>query len=143
MKDLHNHIDVRRALSPKAAVTDNTAYVSEIVNRKGFNSLELVLAIGANTDTNALFTVLIEHGDQANLSDATAVADADLLGTEALASFTAADDDNKVKKIGYTGSKQYVRATVTPSGNDSGNHFLAAIWLLGHPNLVPTPNPPV
>jgi hypothetical protein len=140
MRDLHNNIDVRRALSPKAAVTDNTAYVSEVLDRRGFESVELLLAIGANTDSNATFTVLLEEGSDG--STFTAVADADLLGTEALASFTAADDDNKVKKLGYTGSKRYLRATVTPAANDSGNHFVAAVWLLGHPNNAPTVNPP-
>lgn len=140
MRDLHNNIDVRRALSPKAAVTDNTAYVSEILDRRGFESAELVLMIGANTDVNATFTTLLEESSDA--ATFTAVADADLLGTEALASFTAADDDNKVKKLGYTGSKRYLRATVTPAGNDSGNHFLAAVWVLGHPNNAPTANPP-
>lgn len=141
MRDLHNNIDVRRALSPKAAVTDNTPYVTEICDVRGFHSVELLLLIGANTDTNATFTVLLEESDDA--STFTAVADADLLGTEALASFTAAADDNKVKKLGYTGAKRYVRGTITPAGNDSGNHFLAAAWVLGHPWTSPTPNPPV
>lgn len=143
MKDLHNSITVKRGLSPKAAVTDNTAYVSEILDRQGYESVEFIILIGANTDANATFTTLVEHGDAANLSDAAAVADADLLGTEVLASFTAADDDNKVRKIGYTGGKRYVRVTITPAGNDSGNHFVAGVWVLGHPHMGPTPNPPV
>jgi hypothetical protein len=141
MKDLHNNIDVRRGLSPKAAVTDNTAYVSEVLDRQGFEAVEFLILLGANTDANATFTTLFE--DSADNVTYAAVADADLLGTEVLASFTAADDDNKVKKIGYTGGKRYCRVTITPAANDAGNHFVAGCWLLGHPSLAPTTNPPV
>lgn len=142
MRDLHNNIYPKRGLSPVAAGTDNTAYVSEIVDTLGFRSCEFIVLVGANTDTDATFAVLFEDGDQANLSDHAAVADADLLGTEALAGFTAADDDNKVKKIGYMGNKRYCRVTITPSGNNSGNIFIAGVWILGHPDSMPTANPP-
>ena len=55
---------------------------------------------------NATFAVLFEDGDASNLDDHAAVDDKFLLGTEALAGFTAASDDNKVKKIGYCGPKK-------------------------------------
>lgn len=142
MRDLMNHIQPKRGISPAAAGTDNTPFVSQIIDRQGFDSLTWLILIGANTDTDATFAVLVEHGDLANLNDNAAVDDDELIGTEALAGFTAADDDNKVRKIGYRGSKRYVRLTITPSGNNSGNIFLAAVALLGHPEIVPTPNPP-
>ena len=142
MRDIHNNIHLVQAIAPAAARTDNTAIVSGIVNLAGYNACELAINIGANTDANATFAVLIEAGDAANLSDAVAVPDAELLGTEALAGFTYADD-NKMRKIGYVGSKTYVRATITPSGNDSGNIFVTANWMLGYPSKAPTSNPPV
>lgn len=135
-RDMFSYIKVIRGMSPKAAGTDNTAYVSEIANVVGFDSLTWITLIGNNTDTNATFTLLFEEGDQANLSDATAVADSDLIGTENGASFTFADD-NKTSKIGYKGSKQYVRVTITPAGNDSGNIFISGAWILGHPRRTP------
>jgi len=141
-RDLHNNIHVKRGLSPAAAGTDNTPFVSQIVDTLGYESVEFVILAGANTDTNATFAVLFEDGDDASLTDHAAVADDFLLGTEALAGFTAADDDNKVKKIGYVGPKRYARVTITPSGNDSGNIFIAGVWLLGHPHSAPTSNPP-
>lgn len=140
-RDLHNAIYPKRGLSPVAAGTDNTAYVSQIVDTAGFDSVEFVILIGANTDTNATFAVLFEDGDDSGLSDHEAVADAQLLGTEALAGFDAGDD-NEVRKIGYLGTKRYCRVTITPSGNDSGNIFIAGVWLLGHPHVQPTANPP-
>jgi len=143
IRDLFNNIDLKRGLSPAAAGTGNTAYVSEIVDTRGYESVTFALLLGANTDTDATFTVLFEDGDDSGLSDNDAVVDAQLLGTEALASFTAAADDNKVKKIGYVGNKRYCRVTVTPASNDSGNHFVSGVWILGHPAIVPTANPPV
>jgi hypothetical protein len=49
--------------------------------------------------------------------------------------------DNLIKKIGYIGGKRYVQATITPT-NNTGNVFLAALWILGKNNMRPTPNPP-
>lgn len=142
MRDLHNNIHPVQLIAPAAARTDNTAIVSSIIDLQGYDSCELVLNIGANTDTNATFAVLVEDGDDSSLSDNAAVADANLLGTEALAGFTAADDDNSCRKIGYVGGKRYVRVTVTPSGNDSGNIFVSGVAILGHPHNAPTSNPP-
>lgn len=141
MRDLMNNIHVARALSPAAAVTNNTAQVSQIIDRKGFDSLMFAILMGALVDADATFAVLVEHGDAANLSDAAAVADADLNGTEALAGFAFGDDD-EVRKIGYVGGKRYVRLTITPAAN-TGNAFLAALAILGNPGLAPTANPPV
>jgi hypothetical protein len=141
MKDLMNNIHCVPLIAPVAARTDNTAIVSAIIDRKGFNSLALCLVTGTNTDTNATFAVLVEDGNVSNLSDNVAVPDVELNGTEALAGFQF-DDDIECRKIGYVGSKRYVRVTVTPSGNDSGNIFLAGIAVLGDPQIWPPVNPP-
>ena len=115
MRDLVNSINPKRGFSPVAsAQTDNTAIVSQIVNVQGYNSLTLLIATGTLADADATFTLLVEHGDASNLSDAAAVPDEMLIGTEALASFTFAGDD-KVFKIGYCGPRNYVRATITPA----------------------------
>lgn len=142
MRDYMNRMDVKRAISPQAARTDNTPIVSQIIDTAGYDGCVFVINNGANTDANATFTVLIEHGDAANLSDAAAAPDSALTGTEALAGFTAADDDNKLRKIGYVGSKRYVRLTITPAGNDAGNIFVDAVALLFGARYAPTANPP-
>lgn len=141
MRDLMNNVAVKQAIAPVAARTDNTAIVSSIIDIRGYDSLMFAISIGTNTDANATFTVLVEDGDASNLSDNAAVADADLVGTEALASYQY-DDDTETRKIGYRGSKRYVRLTITPAGNDSGNIFVAAVAILGKPHLAPTANPP-
>jgi hypothetical protein len=134
MRDLHNNVTVRRVLSP-ASVSDNTAQVGQIIDVQGHKELEFVISTGTLTTGAATFTTLIEHGDAANLSDAAAVSDSQLIGTEAAASFTGADDD-KVYKIGYTGSKRYVRLTITPASNAAAAS-LSAVAILGRPILAP------
>ena len=139
MEDLHNNIDIRRVISP-VSVSDNTAQVGQIIDRQGFDSLEYAIATGSLADADATFTVLLEEGDNSALSDAAAVADAQLLGTEALASFIFSDD-NKVFKLGYKGYKRYTRLTITPGANASAA-LISAIAILGCPNIAPTANPP-
>jgi len=141
MRDLMNSLHPVPLIAPVAARTDNTAIVSSIIDTRGYNSCTLVLVTGTNTDVNATFAVLVEDDDAAGFGTAVAVADADLIGTEALAGFTFADDV-ECRKIGYVGNKRYVRMTVTPSGNDSGNIFIAGVAILGHPTMAPTANPP-
>jgi hypothetical protein len=137
MRDLFNSVHPVRCISP-VSVADNTAQVGQIIDRKGYESLTFLIALGSLADADATFTVLLEEGDQANLSDAAAVADADLIGTEALAGFTFADD-NEVRKLGYRGNKRYARLTITPANNASAA-LIGAIALLGHPMIAPTPS---
>lgn len=137
-KDIHNNLHFAPLIAPVAARTDNTAIVSAIIDTLGYEACELVLITGTNTDTNATFAVLVEDGDNSGLSDNAAVVDAQLIGTEAVAGFTFADDV-ECRKIGYIGGKRYVRMTVTPSGNDSGNIFIAGVAVLGHSRHGPTP----
>ena len=140
MRDLHNRINPKRAISPAAAVADNTPFVSQILDMQGYEAAELIIQLGALADADATFTLLVEHGDAANLSDAAAVPDAQLLGLETEGSFIFSDDD-KCRKIGYIGNKRYVRATITPV-NNTGNIFLSATWLQAYPRNMPSSNPP-
>lgn len=140
--DLHNSIHPVPLFAPIAAQTNSdTARVSAIIDTRGYGSCELILINGTNTDTNATFVVLVEDGDDSSLNDNAAVADSELVGTEALAGFTYADDV-ECRKIGYVGNKRYVRVTVTPTGNNSGDWFMAGVAILGHPSIAPTANPP-
>jgi len=140
MQDLHNNITPRRVISP-VSVADNTAQVGQIIDRQGYGSLEYIILLGSIADADATFAVLLEESDASDMSGAVAVADADLLGTEALAGFQF-DSDNGVRKLGYKGNKRYTRLTITPTNNASAA-LLAATAVLGHPAVAPTANPPV
>lgn len=139
MKDLASNIDVKRVISP-VSVADNTAQVGQIIDRRGFDSVTFLIATGSVADADTTFTVLLEESDDSGMSGGNAVADADLIGTEALAGFQF-DDDNECRKLGYVGNKRYLRLTITPANNASAA-LLAAVAVLGHPSLAPTANPP-
>lgn len=137
MRDLANHISIKRAISPGAAVAENTAIVSQIIDLAGYGSAMFAILIGDIADADATFTVLVEHSDQPSLSDAAAVPDSQLTGTEAAAGFRF-DSDNQTRKIGYVGPKRYLRLTITPAGN-AGNAFIAASAILSDARYWPAP----
>ena len=139
MRDLMDKVHLQPAFAPKAAVTDNTAQVSSVCTTTGFDSIMLAFITGTDADADATFVVLIE--DSNDNSSYAAVDDAYLNGTEVLASYDF-NDDGECRKIGYTGNKKYVRATVTPA-NNTGNCFIGGMWVCGNPSRQPTANPPI
>lgn len=140
MRDLLDNIDLKVSHAP-VVVADNTAQVGNIIDRRGFDGLTFAIALGTLADADATFAVTMDEGDAANLSDAAAVAAADIIGTLALAGFTFASD-NLCRKVGYAGKKRYVRLTITPTGN-SGNAPISSVAILSKPAIAPTVNPPV
>lgn len=138
--DLLNCINLKRAISPYDHATGDAAVTSEIIDMQGNSALVFAIATGSLADADATFTVLVEESEDSAMSGKNAVADADLLGTEALASFIFSDD-NKCFKIGYKGIKRYVTLTITPA-NNTGAALLCVMAILC-PQLLPAPNPPV
>jgi hypothetical protein len=139
LRDMASNVQVKRVLSP-AVATDNTPQVGQIIDHRGHDMATYIIATGTLADSDATFVVLLEEGSASNMSDAAAVADADMVsqlrGTapETAAAFQF-DDDNEVRKIGYIGAKRYTRLTITPVDN-SGNAPLAAVCVLGAPRLA-------
>jgi hypothetical protein len=140
LRDISNNLNFKPAFAPVAAVVDNTAQVSTILDTFGYSSAALALVTGTLTDADATFAVTIAESNDSGMAGANAVAANDLTGTPTLASFTFADDI-KCKKIGYIGSKRYIQATITPS-NNTGNLFVAGVWVQGNTYSAPTSNPP-
>lgn len=141
MRDAANNVLVKKVLAPVSGAGDDTAQVGEIIDRQAYDALTYVILTGAIADANATFAVLLEEGDAANLSDAAAVADADMVSqTAGTAPETAAafqfDDDNEVRKLGYLGTKRYTRLTITPTGN-TGAWLIAACALLSEASREP------
>lgn len=132
LRDLYHNLKV---IAVKvAAPTDNTAVVSPIVDTRDYESVAFLIATGTLADADATFTALVEEDDASNMGTATAVADGDLLGTEAGASFNYSNDDASFK-IGYKGNERYVRCTVTPAANASAAPI--TILAVGVPRVRP------
>ena len=139
MRDITNQLHLQPAFAPKAAVTDGTAQVSTTCDKLGYGAVMLAMITGTLTDADAVWSVLIE--DSPDDSTYTAVADEYLNGTEVLAGF-AFGDDGECRKIGYTGNQRYIRATIDDTTANTGNLFVAGVWVLGEPSRQPTANPP-
>src|SRR6266849_5827278 len=101
IRDFHNNITLRTAIAPVSTAV-NSAIVSAIIDRQGYEALEFLILSGAIASGTATFTVSISHGEAANLSDGAAVDPTQLLGTPALASFTFANPNSQFR-IGYIG----------------------------------------
>jgi hypothetical protein len=129
LRDLYNNLNVERVLSP-ASVADNTAQVSQEIDLLGKEAYLIAILTGSLADADATFTTLLEEADDDGTGSAgayTAVADADLNGTEADASFLFSADDS-VFKLGYSGSMRFIRLTITPAANASAA-LLAAVGI--------------
>ncbi len=128
-----NSVKILEGLAPQV-ISTNTTTAGAIVDTQGFDSL--TWAIQSGTLTDGTYTVLIEEGDAANLSDAAAVADADLTNTELSASFVDLTDDNQASKIGYIGSKRYVRLSIVSAATTVGA-LIGSVAILGNPSDKP------
>jgi hypothetical protein len=134
--DLHSNVTVRRVSGPVAIGTTGTGQVGAIIDRQGFGGVEFLVGYGAVTATNAVFTVTLKEGDVTGTM--TSVADADMIGTEALAGVAAAvradgSTKNVVKKLGYKGGKRYVQLGVKSTVTAAAPVSVSAV--LFNPNV--------
>lgn len=133
-KDIHNNVEFRPSENPAAAVTGNATVAGATINRDGYESIEWAIQSGAITDGS--FTYAVFAGDASNMSDEVQVAAPELLGANP--SFVATTDNNKTKKVGYAGPKQYARLKRTQAGATAGG-FICSQAALGRAKNAPTP----
>jgi len=132
--DLYNNTLAVRAISP-VTVSNNDNTDSQIIDGRGYSSVLYVINVATVADTDATFTPVLFHGDNSVLSDAEEVADAQLHGTEAAATFSIADN-NAVYMLEYAGTKRYTRLRIAPA-NNTGAATFSAIAIKGYPQYKP------
>jgi len=140
MFDLMNDVNPKVAIAP-ITITDNTTLKSGAIDLAGYESCTFVIQTGTLADADATWTVTVKEGSTSTQTAHTAVADADLIGTEALAGITFADD-SKAFKIGYKGGQRYCSIEIANGTANTGSAPFAVTAILGHPNSRPTANPP-
>jgi len=132
MKDLYH--DLVGEISLKFATMKTATDGQNVIDLQGFQGALILVASGTITDGTA-YTFELKEGDESDLSDAAAVADSDLLGSEP--SF-AANDDDKIKVFGYIGSKRYLRVDLkTVTGSPSTGGVFGAVVVKGFPRHAP------
>lgn len=140
-RDLMNNIHPVVAIAPQV-VTDGTTLKSGAIDTQGYESVTFVILLGTLADADADWDVTVKEGSTSTQTAHTAVADAELIGTEALAGFDYADD-GACRKIGYKGGERYASIEIDDTGApNSGNAPIAVLAILGHPQEAPTANPP-
>jgi hypothetical protein len=132
MRDMHNNISVLHAITPQAVGTSGIAggKLSSALDRRGFESVEFIYSSGASASVADTITPVIYEGDTTNGSF-TSVATADLLGTEAALTLTAA----KSGRVGYNGNKRYLKIRLYGTGTATA--VVAATAILGSPAIRP------
>lgn len=141
-QDLHNNVKATRVIGP-VAIGANATKTGVIIDRQGYGGVEFIAAYGAIVTTGTVVTVAIAEGDVTGTL--TSVADADLIGTEALASrlggaTTSGIGQNVAKRVGYRGNKRYVRCNTISTGTTSVG-CVSVTALLINPSVAPVSNP--
>lgn len=142
IRDLHNNSRTKMAILP-AAIGANATKTGIIIDRQGYGGVEFTASYGAITTTGTIETLVVFDGDVTGTM--TSVADANLQGTEALASLlagarSAGTGKEVTKRIGYVGIKRYTRVDAVSTGTTTAG-IVGITALLHSPGIAPTANP--
>jgi hypothetical protein len=107
MKDLKNKLDILASMGPAVYTTSQNGTG---VDLRGFDGAVAVFESGIvdNVDTDETYTPKVQESD--DNSTFTDVASTDLEGT------FAPMVDNEIQRVGYKGSKRYIRSVMTLAG---------------------------
>lgn len=141
MKDMHSHVKVEALIDVATLTANNTP---PAVDRLGFESVEIVLQIGAGgiafSGTNKI-EFKLTHSDD-NLSyDAVTLADVEgvaSVGTGGIIkALIAAHATADAYRFGYKGNRRYLKLLADFSGTHGTGTPMSAVAVLGHPELSP------
>ena len=147
MRDLHNNLKAKMLLAPDTITGDTDSASLDLL---GYDSVELIVMFGdaANALSGSVYwTVAVEESDDDSTFTAVTTATDLLFGanpnvatpaatTGVIATLDADDDEDKLLRVGYVGSKRYIRITLDETG-DSGDADFCVIGLRGHPKDAP------
>lgn len=135
MRDLYRNILVTQHVNP---ATKNTTTTSTTIDLQGYNSVNILFAIGQSGDTlsgSLYWTLKLTHSDDdSSYSD---VPLADLNNTAATVVVDSSAKDRTVYGFGYEGAKRYLRAVATPTGTHTSGTPMGVIALRGTPAYSP------
>jgi hypothetical protein len=123
MVDLENYLDVVQSLNPAARTASANGAGVDLAN---YNGAMVVLHVGTITD--GTHTPRVE--ESSDNSTYTTVAASDLIGS------LAALATGVVQKVGYIGSRRYIRVATTVNGATNGGVYGASV-VRGFPRKGP------
>jgi len=130
--DMYSNIKPVQVLDPVSPSATGAA-TGTVIDRAGFNSVTFIISNGAVSSTGFVLTPTVKSGSATG--SLSAVADADLIGTEAGATISGGTSDGEIAKIGYIGIDRYVTVDLDVAGAATGVHSVVAI--LGDPINAP------
>lgn len=125
MRDIVNNIDAQSSIDPSIPTSTQTGVGIDL---QGFSGAMLAFIIGTLTD--GVHTLTMEESDVLG-SGYTTVAAAEMEGTLGV----AVSDTNQ--RVGYKGTKRYIRAINTITGSPSTGCEIAAVVNRGIANRAP------
>jgi hypothetical protein len=114
--DIKNHLSIAQSIEPGNYQATETGTGVDLT---GYDAAAVVITVGTATDTG--FSFEVQESD-ALASGYTAVADADLDGTEPATAVASA-----VTELGYHGIKRYIRVVATDTGTGNADFGVAVI----------------
>ena len=122
VKEITTNLRQEIALAPQTLTTGTD--VGNIIDVQDADS-GVMFTIFTGAYTNGTFTPTLFESDAADMAGATAVADLELVGQDPTSSDTpevqaVISAANKIKKLGYTGVKRYLRLTIVTTAAAAG-----------------------
>ena len=127
------HQETRLALD--ADISSNTTTEGAIFDTANYDA-GVYFALAATAWTDGLYTLKLEHGDNAALSDAAVVPTANLVYGSLPALAAAIADGAAYEREGVIGTKRYVRASIVSTGVTTGATI--NVVCLKDAELIPT-----
>ncbi len=148
-RDMHSNIRVVQHLA--AAQYSTTQTPAAGVDLQGFSAAEFVIAIGnVPTIATASWTFKLQESDSAGTGFTDVVDPGDVLVASAKVPVTTPDpttgvfltvddaaEDENTYRVGYIGTKRYVRVVATAVATP-GNTAMSIVAVLGMPAIAPT-----
>lgn len=135
MRDLYHNVLVTQHLNP---VTSTTTKTSTAIDLRGYNSAEVIFAVGLSGDTlsgSVFWTLKLQHSDDDSIY--TDVALADLNNTTATVVIDSSTEDETAYAFGYIGNKRYLKGVATPTGTHTNGTPIGIVALRGTPAYRP------
>lgn len=135
MRDIYRNVLVTQHFNPAVSSVTRT---STAIDTQGFNSVNVVFAIGASGDTlsgSVYWTLKLQHSDDD--STYTDVVAADLLNSSLTVVVDSSAKDKTAYAFGYTGSKRYLKGIATPTGTHTNGTPIGMLAMRGTAAYAP------
>lgn len=136
MQHLHENINATVCISARNLAT--ASVIGTAIDTRGYGGVEFIVEHGTRSASTVTVTTTVMESTATTASTFTSVADGDLVGLEtdvslAAVAISAGVTSACTKRIGYKGSKRYVKVKMKASASTIGG----AAAVLFDPELAP------